>query len=87
MLRLTIRFSRDNADHHLWNNNGTWWFHFTMRSLKGEDGVNTYVSNTGHTLDFKRKHGTVFVSHPSWKTNTAVKAGDVTLGKLEAAGQ
>ena len=63
------------------------WFHFTMRSIKGEDGVNTYVSNTGHTLDFKRKHGTIFISHPSWKTNTAVKAGEVTLGKLEAAGQ
>lgn len=35
MLRLTIRFSRDNADHHIWNNNGTWWFHFTMRSQNG----------------------------------------------------
>lgn len=19
-----------NADHHLWNNNGTWWCHFTL---------------------------------------------------------
>ena len=34
-LCLTIRVSRENADHHLWNNNGTWWFHFTMRSDKG----------------------------------------------------
>ncbi|MBC7379577.1 MAG: DUF1329 domain-containing protein [Burkholderiaceae bacterium] len=63
------------------------WMSYSTRSIKGDDGVTNYVSNQGHTLDFKRKHGTVFISHPSWKTNTAVKADDVTLGKLEAAGQ
>jgi len=25
---LAIRF-RENIDHHLWNNNGTWWCHYT----------------------------------------------------------
>jgi hypothetical protein len=35
MLRLTIRIARDKADHHLWNNNGTWWCHFTMRNANG----------------------------------------------------
>jgi hypothetical protein len=63
------------------------WFHFAGRPLKGEDGVQTIVSNQGHSIDFKRRHATVFVSHPSWKTNTPIKADDVTLGKLEAAGQ
>ena len=24
------RADRANADHHLWNNNGTWWCHFTL---------------------------------------------------------
>jgi hypothetical protein len=27
---MAIRVSRENPDHHLWNNNGTWWCHFTL---------------------------------------------------------
>ena len=27
---LAIRRSGSNPDHHLWNNNGTWWVHFTV---------------------------------------------------------
>jgi hypothetical protein len=26
---LAIRIREDNPDHHLWNNNGTWWCHYT----------------------------------------------------------
>ncbi len=26
---LAVRFVTDNPDHHLWNNNGTWWCHYT----------------------------------------------------------
>lgn len=63
------------------------WFQFTGREMKGEDGVQTIASNQGHSIDFKRRHATIFISHPSWKTNTPIKAEDVTLGKLEAAGQ
>lgn len=29
-LSLAIRVHPDNADHHLWNNHGTWWFHVTV---------------------------------------------------------
>lgn len=29
-LHLSVRTSRDNPDHHLWNNNGTWWCHYTI---------------------------------------------------------
>lgn len=63
------------------------WMQFPTREIRGEDGARNYVSNQGHVIDFKRRHGTVFISHPSWKTNTPIKAEDVTLGKLEAAGQ
>jgi len=63
------------------------WLQFNTREIRGEDGSLTYVTNQGHTLDFKRRHGTIFISHPSWKTNTPIKAEDMTLGKLEAAGQ
>jgi hypothetical protein len=27
---LSLRTNRDNPNHHLWNNNGTWWCHFTV---------------------------------------------------------
>ncbi len=26
----SLRVNRQNLDHHLWNNNGTWWLHFTV---------------------------------------------------------
>jgi hypothetical protein len=27
---LSIRILSGNPNHHLWNNNGTWWFHYTI---------------------------------------------------------
>ncbi|HYE30091.1 MAG TPA: hypothetical protein VEH27_01560 [Methylomirabilota bacterium] len=27
---LSIRTNRANSDHHIWNNNGTYWCHFTV---------------------------------------------------------
>ncbi|MEY3392115.1 MAG: hypothetical protein RLZZ322_963 [Verrucomicrobiota bacterium] len=27
--KLSIRVSEANRLHHLWNNNGTWWLHYT----------------------------------------------------------
>jgi len=28
--RLSLRVKEDNPLHHLWNNNGTWWIHYTI---------------------------------------------------------
>ena len=28
--RLAVRVDAANPDHHLWNNRGTWWCHFTV---------------------------------------------------------
>ncbi len=47
-ITLSIRTNPANPDHHLWNNNGTWWCHYTIypdlltkarirRSLKTRD--------------------------------------------------
>ncbi len=63
------------------------WFFFSGRPVKGEDGVQTFLSGQGHTIDFKRRHATIFVNAPDVKTNSNWTANDVTLGKLEAAGQ
>ena len=27
---LSLRTNAENSDHHLWNNNGTWWCHYTI---------------------------------------------------------
>ncbi len=27
---LAIRIRPENPNHHLWNNNGTWWCHYTL---------------------------------------------------------
>ncbi len=27
---LAIRVDKSNPNHHLWNNNGTWWLHYTV---------------------------------------------------------
>ena len=31
--KLSVRVNRKNPNHHLWNNNGTWWFHCTVITL------------------------------------------------------
>jgi len=28
--RLSLRVNGENANHHLWNNRGVWWCHFTL---------------------------------------------------------
>lgn len=35
-LRLSLRTEVTNPDHHLWNNHGTWWCHFTVHSDQGQ---------------------------------------------------
>ncbi len=27
---LSIKIAAENPDHHLWNNHGTWWIHYTV---------------------------------------------------------
>ena len=27
---LSIKIDSENPDHHLWNNHGTWWIHYTI---------------------------------------------------------
>ncbi len=28
--KLSVRVDRRNPDHHLWDNHGTWWCHYTV---------------------------------------------------------
>ena len=35
IFKLSLRIRAQNSDHHLWNNNGTWWCHLTLHSPQG----------------------------------------------------
>lgn len=73
------------------NRKGEFWkfieFHSFM--VKGEDGFQSYQTSGGAIIDFQRNHATVFLTDPNqWFVNQAkIKASDVSLGQLEAAGR
>ncbi len=46
---LSIRIGT-NPDHHLWNNNGTWWCHYTEH---GPDFTKARVRRNLHTRDVR----------------------------------
>ena len=48
MNALAVRINRENPDHHLWNNNGTWWCHFTVHH---PDYTKTRVRRSLNTID------------------------------------
>jgi hypothetical protein len=69
---------------------GELWKHlfFLMRPLQGEDGGWGVISNHGHTIDYQRRHATIFLHAKTSKFNTpGVGENDISLGVLEAAGQ
>ena len=51
MFHLAIRGSRDKANHHLWNNNGTWCIDFTVRS---DHGVSRRIRHSLKTKDIEK---------------------------------
>jgi hypothetical protein len=60
------------------------WMNYHLKSIPTEDGDTGIISVAGFTIDYQRRHGTVFLSHPSWKINTpSIKADDVSLSVLE----
>jgi hypothetical protein len=73
------------------NRKGEFWKFLEFHSfpMKGEDGYLSVQSSGGAIIDFQRNHATVFLTDPTqWFVNQAkVKASDVSLGQLEAAGR
>lgn len=61
---------------------------FNMRPIETADGHLGVISNQGHTIDFKRRHATIFCHGKQSQFNTpGVGPEDVSLEVLEAAGQ
>lgn len=42
-----------NPDHHIWNNNGTWWCHYSVR-LPGEPAKRMRISLRTHSVEVAR---------------------------------
>ncbi|MDZ4743165.1 MAG: hypothetical protein SGI98_07070 [Verrucomicrobiota bacterium] len=67
---LSLRVNDTNVNHHLWNNNGTWWLHYTLHL---PDFTKKRVRKSLHTSSLERarklrdclleKDGTVSVSN------------------------
>lgn len=53
----------------------------------GEDGYIGMAPLQGHTIDFKRKHATIYFGHKVVINRKTLKSDSVTLGVLEAAGK
>ncbi|MDG2214598.1 MAG: hypothetical protein P8M70_12265 [Verrucomicrobiota bacterium] len=45
---LSVRLNGDNPNHHLWNNHGTWWVHYTLHL---PDHTKKRVRESLHTQD------------------------------------
>jgi len=73
-----------------YDKNGELWkiLLFNASSLTARDGGSALISNQGHTIDFKRRHATVFVHYDAAGFNTpGTESSDVSLNVLEAAGK
>ena len=67
---------------------GDFWkfFNFGLGTQKTGDNDNAISSKIGFSIDYQRRHATVFLSHPDWKVNpSGIKADDVSLNVLERA--
>ena len=51
---LATRRTKNNPNHHLWNNNGVWWLHFTLRAVTGESRKRHRVSLKTRDLEKAR---------------------------------
>jgi hypothetical protein len=69
-IQLALRFPSDSANHHLWNNNGTWWCHFTVHGTRGTK-QRVRRSLRTHDLSLARKRRDQFLARLEAATNTS----------------
>lgn len=62
------------------------WMNYHLKTIRTEDGDRGIISSAGFTIDYQRRHGTVFILADSARLNTpGMKHEDVNLGQLEKA--
>lgn len=61
------------------------WMNYHLQTIKTEDGDVGIVSAAGFTIDYQRRHGTVFVLGGPRLNTPGVSADDINLRELEKA--
>lgn len=62
------------------------WMNYHLKTITTEDGDTGIISAAGFTIDYQRRHGTVFLSNENWRLNTpGVNGNDINLRELERA--
>lgn len=61
------------------------WMNFMLQTIKTEDGDVGMISVSGFTIDYQRRHGTVFVVGTPRLNTPGISADDVNLRELEKA--
>lgn len=68
---LATRRTKNNPDHHLWNNNGTRWIRFTLRSTAGESIRPAYSLKTPDLDAARRKRDRILADLQTKSGNIA----------------
>jgi hypothetical protein len=59
---LATRRTDTNPNHHLWNNNGTWWLHFTLHSDTGTKKRHRISLKTPNPESARRKRDRILTA-------------------------
>jgi hypothetical protein len=70
-LHLATRRTDHNPNHHLMNNNGTWWIRFTLRSTAGESIRPAYSLKTPDLESARRKRDRILTAIETKSGNIA----------------
>lgn len=69
--RLVTRRTDTNPNHHLWNNNGTWWIRFTLGSTERESMRHAYSLKTSNLEAARRKRDGILAALEAVSGNIA----------------
>ena len=62
------------------------WMNYNLKTIETEDGDRGIVSNAGFTIDYQRRHATIFLLADNAKLNTdGIDGDDISLRELEQA--
>lgn len=57
---LSIKIDTENPDHHLWNNHGTWWVHYTIHQPDYTKRRVRVSLETRHRHEARQRRDTLF---------------------------
>ena len=74
--------ARSNPDHHLWNNHGTWWCHFTLH-LPDFTKRRVRCSLATRSLpEARQRRARVLASGEPWLRNDRLSAPEPSAGQI-----